>query len=97
MVDELSGVWMGLSGDSRPRSVGDPVYKVGEGRDDKGWMLRTIPSSTPWSSSDFDNSGKGYSDDLLDRGEEEELGEPDDSTTMILSQLTRRERLIPRL
>jgi len=40
-------------------------------------MLRTIPSSTPWSSTDYDNSGNGSSDNLSDVGEEEELGEPD--------------------
>ena len=60
-------------------------------------MLRTIPSSTPWSSSDYRNLGKGSSNDLLDRGEEEELGEPDGLATMNLSQLTRRERSIPRI
>jgi len=53
-------------------------------------MLRTIPSSTPWSSSDCGNLGKGSSDDLSDRGEEEELGKPNGSTTRTLSQLTRR-------
>ena len=51
-----------------------------------------IMSSTPWSSSDSGNSGKGSSDNLSDRGEEEELGEPDGSATMNLSYLTGKER-----
>jgi len=54
-------------------------------------MLRTIPSSTPWSSSDCGNSGNGPSDNILDGGEEEELGERDGSTMMTSSQITRKE------
>ena len=54
-------------------------------------MLKTISISTPWSSSDSGNLGKG-SDNVLDGGDEEELGEPDGSATMTLSQLTRKER-----
>ena len=55
-------------------------------------MLRKIPSSTPWSSRDYNNSGKGSSDDLSDRGEEEELGEPDGLAMMTSRQITRKER-----
>jgi len=40
-------------------------------------MLKTIPSSKPWSSSDSSNSGNGSLGNLSDGGEEEELGEPD--------------------
>jgi len=47
-------------------------------------MLKTISISTPWSSSDSGNLGKG-SDNVLDGGDEEELGEPDGSATMTLS------------
>jgi len=48
-------------------------------------MLRTIPSSAPWSSNDSGNLGNGSSDNLSNEGEEEELGEQDGSTVMTLS------------
>ena len=54
-------------------------------------MIITIPSSTPWSSSDSGNSGNDSSGNLSDRGEEVELGEPVGSDLMILSQITKRE------
>ena len=76
---------MGLPGDSGTKLVSDPVSKVGRGRDDKGWMLRMTPGSTPWSSSDSGNSENDSSSNLSDGGQVGKLGEPDGSTMMNLS------------
>jgi len=54
-------------------------------------MIRKIPSSTPCSSSDCSNSGNGSSDNISDRGEEEELGEPNGLAMMPLSQVSGKE------
>ena len=54
-------------------------------------MLKTIPSSAPWSSSDYGNLAKGSSDNISNAGEEEELGKPIGLATMILSYITRKE------
>lgn len=85
VVGELSGVLMGLFGEFGPKSAGDLVFEVGGGWDEKGWMLRMILSSTPWSSSDSGNLGESSSDNLSRRGEEEELGELDGWAIMTLS------------
>jgi len=55
-------------------------------------MLIMTPSSTPWCSSDCNNSGNGSSDNISGGGEEEELGEPDCSTMMALPQITGTKR-----
>lgn len=85
MVGEFSEVQTRLSGDSGSRSTNDPESKVGEGWDDNGWTLKTIKSSTFWSSNGYDNSRSGSLDNHSYRGEKEELGKPDGSATMTLS------------